>query len=395
MSKLARKIETGVNRWLTTPEANAAGRLGLYRIIFALVALAHVLTPNGFLQIPTLAAYQWKPVFLLLWLKTPPPLETLVLIEAAYIFGLVLLAVGLRVRLTTLLVLIAGTFYSAITLSFGKIDHGGTFMYTYIPAVMLFAPWGATFSLDAVLRARRGIPAPSPREDSLRYSWPILFLLWLLCIMFMMSGVLKGLPPGQWILNPNLMGRFMLEYNITPTPSELRYFLAGLPLVPTLLQACALIFETLYPLAAINKTWRRFYLSSTVFFHIGTQITMGIWFTPMLFTYLLFFDFYALYERWFPKRLFAAPAQIFARWASPALIGLTIALGAVVAGSHYLQELKPLLSLPLNVIYGLAWYVATPIAAYGLFTSAPKLVRDLWRGVLRRGKSAAVIEASA
>ncbi|MBC7871580.1 MAG: HTTM domain-containing protein [Chitinophagaceae bacterium] len=377
MTSTAYRIERSVNRWLTTPESNAAGRLGLYRIIYALAALIYVLPPSQYRQIALIPDFLWRPVLATLWLKSPPSMTFLTAVECFYIGSLVLLLVGLCVRLMTLIVLISGTLFTAILYSFGKLDHSDTFMRVYLPVVMLFSPWGATYSLDAVLRQRRGQLPPAVSADSLRYSWPFLFLFWWLCIMFSVGGITKAIPPGQWIVDLNTLSKIMKEANLVLNPSILRHQFSELPIVPTLVLWMGLAFELSYPLAVINKNWRRFYLSSTIFFHMGTFLTLGIRFTFMLPFYIIFFDLYGLYARFFPKRLWILPSRFFARWSSPMLVGGSMLLAVVTVMSHYVIALKPIFRLPIIALENYGWYLAIILAVYGPATSLPKMLAGL------------------
>lgn len=382
MTSTAYRIERNVNRWLTTPESNAAGRLGLYRIIYAVMALTYVLPPSQYAQIALIPDFLWRPVIVTSWLESPPPMTFLTAVECFYIASLVLLMLGLKVRLMTLVVLISGLLFTGVLYSFGKLDHSDTFMRVYLPVVMLFSPWGATYSLDAVLRQRRGQQPPSVTEDSLRYSWPFLFLFWWLCIMFFVGGVTKAIPPGQWIVDLNTLSKIMKEANLVLNPSTLRHQFSELPIIPTLVLWMGLAFELSYPLAVINKNWRRFYLSSTIFFHMGTFLTLGIRFTFLLPFYIIFFDLYGLYARFFPKRLWILPSRFFARWSSPMLICGSLLLAAVAVMSHYSRVLEPILVLPIIFMESYSWNVAIILAIYGLATSLPKIFAGL------RGKTA-------
>jgi hypothetical protein len=231
------------------------------------------------------------------------------------------------------------------------------------------------------------MPVTSVSESSLRYSWSILFLLWLLCIMFMGGGLIKAIPPGQWLLDPNLLRKFMLEYNVIENPVYLRYWLSQLPVIPTLLLYMGLAFETFYPLAAINKTWRRFYISSSVLFHIGTGIMLGIQFTPMLFFYILFFDLQSLYDRFFPKRLLILPERWLKNWSSSALVAGTLMMVAGVIFVRSLSMFASVLRLPNDLIWNYAWWIAGPIAVYGIVTSAPVLLQRLVARLRRSNSS--------
>ncbi len=383
MAKVNR-FERSVNHWLTTPEENAAGRLGLYRIIYAVSALMYGLVTLNYAEIATMPAYNWRPVAILAWMPAIPSADVLTMIYVTYIVSLVFLLFGLWTRWSTLVVLISGMTFAGIVYSFGKIDHSDTFMRVYIPTVMLFGPWGKLYSVDALLAQRRGAAPLDPRDGSLRFSWPILFLFWLLCTFFMMSGVIKAIPPGQWLLDPDLMRKFMLEYNTIEQPVYIRHVLANLPVVPTLLLWMGLAFELFYPLAVINKSWRTFYVSSTVFFHMMTGITLGIAFDVTLFLYILFFDLWRVFDRLVTvqaRQRISTASQRVPLWGWLGMIG---AVSAVLLISHYNPVTGPLYQRFLAMFSQNVWYIVVPIAAYGVLTSLPKIIRPIAARISRR-----------
>lgn len=382
------------DRWLLTPEVNAAGRLGIYRILFAIFTLIFVFPTNQYWQIQNLPQELWKPVLPLIWMDAPPSSAFLIVLDAVYIASVVLLGLGLRTRLMTLIVLLVGTLIACVIYSFSKIDHSDTFMRVYIPAVMLFAPWGASYSLDAVLRKRQGIQPPTPTESSLRYSWPILFLFWMLCIMFMAGGIVKAVPPGQWLTQPDLMRWFMLEYNTGQEPHYLRYVLAQSPTVATLLMYVGLAFETFFPLALINKDWRRFYISSTIFFHMGTGVSLGIAFVATMILYVLVFDLWGLYDRFFPKRLREGLDQRLERAPASLLIAGALSFTALIVILHFIQPAIPE-HLQAGTIFSIyVWWPAAALAAYGIMLSLPKMMVGFVESVRPKRKPHSAVQSA-
>ncbi len=375
------RFERAIDRWIARPERNAAGRLGLFRILYAGFMLMLALPPNAMPNIANAPADLWQPVPILIWMQSPPSTEFLLMLDVMLVVSLIFLLIGFRVRMMTLLVLISATLLASAKYSFSKIDHSDTFLNTYIPMIMLFAPWGATYSLDAYLRYRRGLSIPSVSDDSLRYSWPFPVVLWLLAIMFMVSGLLKAIPPGQWLVDPELLRKFMKESNKIENPDQFRYMLGMLPTLPLfMLQLMAVIFETFYPLAVINTHWRKFYVSSTVFFHVGTRITLGIWFMLMLPVYAFFFDIQTLYDRFFPKFILRPFGRVLSKVPSWGLITLAFAvvgMGVVIHFDHdvYLAVFAPIRA---RVLSDNLWYLAIILAVYGIATSLPHIIAPMF-----------------
>ncbi len=376
------KIGSIIDAWLTQPEANAAGRLGLYRIIFAVSYFLLFSTSTAQLaQLSLTPPNAWYPTPVLIWMLSPPAESIMIFLVVINTFALVCLAIGWQVRWMTLLVLLSGIAIGALSASVGgKVDHSRTFREVYIPFFMLFAPWGDTFSLDRVIKQRKGEEGVEPADDSLRYSWVIKVLLWLLALMFMMSGLLKAIPPGQWLTDFDLMRKLMLDHNRS-LQDYYRFVIASLPLVPLILQMSALMFETFYPLVLINKTWRRFYLSATIFFHMGTKISLNIWFLSMLFLYLLFFDIYNLYKRFFPHRIVRPLGQLLGRLPSWALIALTWAIAILAVYFRNTPDLWAVVA-PLIRYQEFLWVIAGALGVYGFTTACIRLYKNMRHGKL-------------
>lgn len=388
MASRVSHLERSVNRWLTIPEANAAGRLGLYRIIYAVSALMYALSAYNYAEISTVPTYNWRPVAIIAWVNSIPSADVLNILSGIYIISLVFVLFGLWTRGSTLMTLVSGTLFSSMMFSFGKIDHADTFMRVYIPAVMLFASWGKLYSVDTLLAQRRGALSLNPREDSLRFSWPILFLFWMLCIFFMMSGVIKAVPPGQWIVDPDLMRKFMLEYNSIDQPVYIRHVLAQIPLLPTLLLWGGLLFETCYPLAVINKHWRTLYVSSTVFFHLTTGILLGIAFDATLFLYILFFDLWGLFDRFVSIKKRDRLSGFAHRIPLLGWLGMVAVLSLALLLSFHSSSIGPLYPQITALFSRYVWYIVVPIATYGIFRSLPKVVHPIVRRFRQRRQSA-------
>lgn len=373
-------IENRIDAWLTQPEVNAAGRLGIYRIIYCLVYLIFMSVSLETLgEISKTPVNSWNPTPILLWMASPPPEMVIMFIVAVQTIAIILLLLGWKVRWMTGIILVAGILTTAFKISVGgKVDHSGTFHVVYIPLIMWFAPWGDTFSLDSVLKQRQGKPIVDPTTDDFRYSWAFKALLWLLAIMFMLSGLLKMIPPGQWVTDLDVLRKLILINNLD-AQEHLRFFVATLPIVPFILQLMGMLFETLYPIAVVNKSWRRLMVSSAVFFHIGTRITLGIWFGSMLFFYMIFFDIYAVYRKFFPHRLLHAPARLLNQLPSWSLIALAWLIAIAIFYIRNQPMLWNSIVRPIRQItFDEIWVVAGVLGAYGVITALIQLFH-LWR----------------
>ena len=165
MVAVIRRVVQGARGWLTAPEPRIAGRMGLFRMIYAVFYLWHLSWVDG-ATLGLLPDAVWQPVYLLRVVPLRPPSALPGMLESCLVAALLLLLAGLWVRPVTLAVLLFGTLLEAFHNSFGKVEHGSVFLVFYLPLFMLGSGWGDTWSLDALLARRAGLfcPAVSDRR---------------------------------------------------------------------------------------------------------------------------------------------------------------------------------------------------------------------------------------
>lgn len=294
-----------VRRWFTAPEPNAAGRMGLFRILYALFYLWH-LSPAFIGNLHGLPPSFYNRV--LLTSVLPPakmPLWALELAEGALIAALVLLLFGLGTRVATLTVLVLGSLYEAWLTALDA-EHSTVLLAFYIPLFMLIAGnWGDCYSIDALLRRRRGLPAVDPDGDSWRYFLPARAVLIVMGVLFLSSAVFKLALGGTWLHRPDLLANIMLDKNVKAAVRELPVN----PLAPLIaqrawlhvpLQGFLLAFEAGFILALLGRRIRNLILSTALFFHAINALWLVVTFTPILIAYGLFVDWQKLRQRLLP-----------------------------------------------------------------------------------------------
>jgi len=357
-------INHRIDRWLTAPVENAAGRMSLYRIVYVLFYL-WVIHDRYHDELGLLPDDVWVPVRTMTWLTTRPSPEFFRIIEVGLVIGLFLLLIGYRVRTATIVVFAAGLTLGAFRMSFGKISHSDLFLTIYIPAIMIFSRWGSNYSLDAYLRRRRGEPSVSPNEASWRYAWPMHATIILLGVLFFSSGYLK-LIKGQWLSDSQLISNLLLSHNVRAEqmnrfPNVLNPIIAATPLIYVPLRFIPLTFELFYPLAWINRRWRTLFVSTSLVFHAFNVFFLNVVFTPMIITYILFVDWQALYQRsrrYRPHNLFNLE-----RVSSQVLVAASLLLVAVGAFLWYQDIFVRNLFGTYGLINGrLVWFVVAPLA---------------------------------
>ena len=373
-----RTADQRFTRWLTAPEPNAAGRMSLFRILYGLFYLWNVRPLMSFhWRYHQLPATDWHPIPTIRWLNpAPPDVWQMQALDMLLIGSLVFLIAGLRTRWATLMILLSGALLAIIHYSFqGKIDHGGTFMFVYIPAVMLFSRWNSNYSLDAFLKKR----ATDPKDTHWLYIWPVRVLLILLSFMFFGAGYSK-LISGQWLTDPQLFPNLLLTHNVVAImrdvpPNPLSPIVASIPVLSLALQFSGVLFELFFPLALFNRRLCGFFIAAAVVFHGFNYFFLTINARGLLIVYLMFVDWQRLYERWLPFKRISWP-----RWlTSPAVIaglmvaavGLTLAL--LTNGNPLVRLLKAQTT----------WTIATPIGLFLMLKYGLAFLRQDVLGSLR------------
>ncbi|NJL84457.1 MAG: hypothetical protein HC890_18775 [Chloroflexaceae bacterium] len=205
------RLETGCDRWLSAPAVNAAGRMGLYRILYSLFYL-WLISYLRFSELGLIPPIRWNPPLLFLGFS-PPPGWIFTLAESLLPAALILLLFGYRTRLVTGAVLALGFGLAGMRASLLLKEHTLMLVTFYVPLFMLFSDWGSTYSLDEILRQQRGQWTPSPQNSASHYIWPARGLMAVLAILFV-SATVDKLLQGVWVSDPRFVGDLMLEKSV-------------------------------------------------------------------------------------------------------------------------------------------------------------------------------------
>jgi len=374
LMKMNKKIDDG----MAAPIVNAAGRNGLFRIIFALFYLWH-LSPN---YAAIISNYPGKTLSLMIIQYIPRPLPPYFFesLESILVAALIVLLIGYRVQMTTMIVLVVGCFLDAFYNSF-DMEAGAVFMVFFIPLFMLIiGGWGHTYSLDAYLRKRKNKTCVEPSNSSGYYYVPTHCVLIMLSVLFLGAAISKITGSGIWLDQPRFMADLMLEVNIKAT-------FMGLPLntlAPTIsenpilynsVRYIALLFEGTFFLALFHRRLRNVYIPLALIFHAVNALWLIVTFTPVFIVYLMFVDWQALLNRLQLKR-----TTIFDFMPTQYLIAATLGV-ALTAGVLWNQTeiLRSALNLGGLLNWRTIWYPILPITAifflkafYELFGTALK-----------------------
>ncbi|MGF1523532.1 MAG: hypothetical protein ACFBSF_14545 [Leptolyngbyaceae cyanobacterium] len=353
---------------MKSPVPNAAGRMGLFRILYSLFSL-WLCSYLHYGEMSLIPAEQWEPTLLLAWLNHPP-YTVIPICEALLAAALILLLVGYQTRVATFMIFLLGVCLTAIRIGLFMADHLFMIQYFYIPLFMIFSCWGDTYSIDSILRERQGKFIPQIRDPSWRYFWPSKGLLVIYALLMFSSAYSKVLE-WDWISNPNFVGNLIaiktigsyLDNGFPVNPISI--WISQQPWLYIPIQYGTLIFETVSILILFSPVIRFLFFRIIPIFHFANTFLMGIPFATVIGIYLTFPDWQMIYERFYPK---AWCFTWLKRLSSTTLISVAI-LGAAFVGSTW--NILPLTRYIFSgfhlINFHMAWLVIFPFAlAWGI-----------------------------
>ncbi|ESA32083.1 hypothetical protein N836_28420 [Leptolyngbya sp. Heron Island J] len=362
------RLEHRYVHWLTRPAQNAAGRMGLYRIIYSFFYL-WFLSPLQFSELSLVPISHWDPTVLFSGL---PPLPSIgyPVMEVLLVMALVLLLLGYKTRLATLAVLVMGFGLAAFRTGFLIQERTIVLTVFYVPLFMLFSKWGETYSIDALLRQKRGEPVTSPHTSSWRYIWPARGLLVILSLLFLSAAVVKFIE-GAWLVQPRLVGDFILAKGVK---SHLTNGFPIHPLGPQIgrtnalaipSQYVVLLFETCFVLVLFNRFAQALILRLAPIFHSFNTLLLGIPFTSVLSMYAAFPDWQVLYDRFYPKALrIKGLDQLPSSLLATGSVGLAVIIGLLWNTTPIPRSVFGLFNL---LSYKTLWFALLPFVLLWIF----------------------------
>jgi hypothetical protein len=375
-----RALHAWLERWLASPEPRAAGRLGLFRILYALFYLWHLSWIYA-VDLGRLPAASWHRVGVLRLLGVEAPSMVPAVLEPLLVGLLVLLMIGLWVRGVTAAVLVIGVLLETFHQSYGKVEHATVFPVFYIPLFMTASTWGETWSLDALLRRRANRAVARTDDGGWRSAWPIRATLFMLVALFASATVAKCVL-GDWVTGANTVPNLLLDKNVEAVLegvpiNPLAPFVATTPLMSGACRWGLLLFEALFFVVLLGGHVRDAYLALALMFHALNGLLLVVTFAPILITYALFVDLQGMAQRLEPLPAWAT--RTLERVPSGLLVGSALAVALLVAASWNATSVpRTLLQLDGHLDWRTIWYPVLPGAVLWCLRECAALVRDPW-----------------
>lgn len=257
----------------------SAADLGIYRIVYSLAAL---------FTVPDISWVSNYPDFMfnappgpVMLLSNFPPLQMVIALEVLRTVTLVMLAVGVWTKWTSVAVWFMLTATYGVTFTVGKVDH--TILFVAVPLVLAFSGWGDRFSIDA-LRRDNSQPSEEPRSQP---QWPLRLLALLIAWAFFAAALTKLLTGWLAVSSQAARGYFVLGYVTQDRNHLLAQWMATHDYLPLweIMDWMTVVFE--FSLLLTLPWWRAFRLSLAVAttFHLGVLLVMNIDFSNAVIAY--------------------------------------------------------------------------------------------------------------
>lgn len=383
-------INQAIDRWLTAPEPNAAGNMGIYRILYSLFYLWHLSSQfavylSGFSAVAS-SIPDVKKVYDVKWFGRwvesfgPPSPAFYQALEFVLVAALILLLFGYKTRWVTLVVIAVGCFIEAGYISF-NFEHASVLLVFFIPFFMVLGNgWGSTYSLDAVLQKRRGRASVSPSSSHWRYTLATHSILVIVSFLFLTSAYFKMFEGGTWLVNRDLVANFVLRRNVQAAIdglplNHLAPWIAQTPLVFESLRIGTLVFEGFFFLALFNRNLRDSFLAIALIFHSVNAIWMIVSFTPVLVVYGLFVDWQSakafLWDNRLSHKINPWP-KVASKWLIFGLLFGAVAVGLLWNSS---LNIRGLFNSGGLINFRTIWFPVLPIALCWLVLSLSRASR--------------------
>ncbi len=362
-------LNTSINAWFTEPEINAAGKMGIFRILYSLFYLWHLSTHSTDFLSGMPSFYVVNKVYLVKYFFSDfgtsfSPLFFHVL-ESFLVAALVMLAFGYKTRVATILVLLIGCLTEGLATA---VDGKRTLLplVFYVPFFMSISnSWGHTYSLDSLIKKHKSGFQVDPHASNWEYFLPARALLIIFSILFFNSVIFKVAFGGAWLSYSDMMANFFLNRNIEAAVYDLPLnwlapHIAQMPLIYLGSHITTLIFETFFFLSLFNRKIRDIFVSLALIFHAINGLWLVVTVTPILIGYGAFIDWQAIKDFFFPpKKGTSSPNTL-----SPKLLTLLVLFLATVSGLlwHSSVGFRALFNLNGLIDWRTIWYPVLPLA---------------------------------
>lgn len=273
-------------RWWFAPESPL--NLGICRaMFFAAEVVYHA--PVHFQEWGTVPrALLYKPAWIFERMHLPIlPTTGLLIFEIVWKLAMACACLGLFTRVATAVSAVGALYLLGVPFNYGKVFHLASIII-WTMTILAFSRSGDGFSIDSLIRKRRGLPAPAPSGE---YRWPVRMVWVMMAVLFFNAGMAKVLRGRwEWVASENMAvlmtQRHYLNANSLPALSW-GLFIAKhawlyMPFAAGSILAEVFCFVALF----LRNPWRLAIPACLLSMQLGIGLLMNVWFTPYMVVYL-------------------------------------------------------------------------------------------------------------
>jgi hypothetical protein len=200
--------------------------------------------------------------------------------------------IGFKTRWSISLFTMAALYIFGVPQLYGKINHNHHLVW--FPAILAFSGCGDFLSADCVLK-NKSLKACVQSRSGSRYGRAFAGIWLLMGVIYFFPGFRKIWVSGlDWVFSDNLLN-FMYQKSIELPGWQPLLPLQELPLLASFFTAGAVVFEIGFIFAITHPLQRRWAALAGLLFHLGTWLTLNIFFIELVLSYAVFVN----WEKWF------------------------------------------------------------------------------------------------
>ena len=291
--------------------ANGDARdLGVVRALFAgMVLLLSFWFQRDFPLWADAQPWVWAPVLAFRGMA-PGDLNAtaLTLLLWTWRLALLLTALGLWTRTSSVLAAVTGFLVLGLPQNFGKVNHNFGLVAICL-VVLALSRCGDGWSVDrlrAVARRAKGPFMPDAPSEGGEYRWPLAVMQVLAVLVLWSAGVAKLKSPGlvDWIATDNLYYTMIRHYYTHRPPLALGLWLTQWPILCKALAAGSILLELTSPVLLFLKGRRRMLmLAALAGMMLGFGLLLGVLFLHFILTLVIVFVPWRAVGAWLGARL--------------------------------------------------------------------------------------------
>lgn len=276
-----------VDAWLFAPGSPrrlAAVRIGLASLLAIRLSRGIYLKLAG--QPPAL----FRPLSFMRVFSSMPSRQIVLLAQIIGVAAALLVALGLRTRISLPLAWGCAVLLNGMATSIGKVVHNDVLLILCL-VPLLPARTSDAWSLDGALAWRGGGAGGGRRSDSgVAYGWPLRTALVVAAGAYFFTGLAKLVFSGPaWVLSGNLRWVLYAASDARGSPNLLALFVADRPWLAHAVALSTLTVELGFPLVLWKPRAAWFFVPGAVALHAGIWATLGLDYSPWAATVLIVF----------------------------------------------------------------------------------------------------------